>query len=127
MIPAEGGCSVILGGGSAAWAAVPGTWAGIPGATMRFPEVGSRVGPLSTECFHLAGEVLDPLQKCVALWEWDNARERQLDCSLDDAVCTAARGVYVCTVCMYVCIRGGLLQPLHLDPQWSIVLNPYDR
>jgi hypothetical protein len=30
-------------------------------------------------------------------------------------------------VCMYVCIRGGLLQPLHLDPQWSIVLNPYDR
>jgi hypothetical protein len=31
------------------------------------------------------------------------------------------------SVCMYVCIRGGLLQPLHLDPQWSIVLNPYDR
>jgi hypothetical protein len=30
-------------------------------------------------------------------------------------------------VCMYVCIRGGLLQPLHLDPKWSIVLNPYDR
>jgi hypothetical protein len=30
-------------------------------------------------------------------------------------------------ICMYVCIRGGLLQPLHLDPQWSIVLNPYDR
>jgi hypothetical protein len=28
---------------------------------------------------------------------------------------------------MYVCIRGGLLQPLHLDPQWSIVLNPDDR
>jgi hypothetical protein len=27
-------------------------------------------------------------------------------------------------VCMYVCIRGGLLQPLHLDPEWSIVLNP---
>jgi hypothetical protein len=26
--------------------------------------------------------------------------------------------------CMYVCIRGGLLQPLHLDPEWSIVLNP---
>jgi hypothetical protein len=30
-------------------------------------------------------------------------------------------------VSMHVCIRGGLLQPLHLDPQWSIVLNPYDR
>jgi hypothetical protein len=29
--------------------------------------------------------------------------------------------------CMYVCIRGGLLQPLHLDPQWSIVLNHYDE
>jgi hypothetical protein len=28
---------------------------------------------------------------------------------------------------LYVCIRGGLLQPLHLDPQWSIVLNPYDK
>jgi hypothetical protein len=28
---------------------------------------------------------------------------------------------------MYVCIRGGHLQPLHLDPQWSIVLNPDDR
>jgi hypothetical protein len=27
------------------------------------------------------------------------------------------------TTKMYVCIRGGLLQPLHLDPQWSIVLN----
>jgi hypothetical protein len=32
-------------------------------------------------------------------------------------------------VCMYVGMYkgGGLLQPLHLDPQWSIVLNPYDR
>jgi hypothetical protein len=28
---------------------------------------------------------------------------------------------------MYVCIRGGLLQLLHLDPQWSVVLNPDDR
>jgi hypothetical protein len=34
---------------------------------------------------------------------------------------------YKIGICMYVCIRGGLLQPLHLDPQWSIVLNPYDR
>jgi hypothetical protein len=25
---------------------------------------------------------------------------------------------------MYVCIRGGLLQPLHLDPQWSIATTP---
>jgi hypothetical protein len=26
-------------------------------------------------------------------------------------------------VCMYVCIRGGPLRPLHCDPQWSIVLS----
>jgi hypothetical protein len=25
-------------------------------------------------------------------------------------------------VCMYVCVRGGPNQPLHRDPQWSIVL-----
>jgi hypothetical protein len=24
---------------------------------------------------------------------------------------------------MYVCVRGGPNQPLHRDPQWSIVLN----
>jgi hypothetical protein len=39
----------------------------------------------------------------------------------------AVQGLIRPTPCMYVCIRGGLLQPLHLDPQWSIVLNPYDR
>jgi hypothetical protein len=27
-------------------------------------------------------------------------------------------------VCMYVCVRGGLNQPLHRDLQWSIVLPP---
>jgi hypothetical protein len=27
-------------------------------------------------------------------------------------------------VCMYVCVRGGPNQPLHRDPQWSIVLPP---
>jgi hypothetical protein len=26
------------------------------------------------------------------------------------------------TLCMYVCVRGGPNQPLHRDPQWSIVL-----
>jgi hypothetical protein len=25
---------------------------------------------------------------------------------------------------MYVCVRGGPNQPLHRDPQWSIVLSP---
>jgi hypothetical protein len=24
-------------------------------------------------------------------------------------------------LCMYVCIRGGTIRPLHRDPQWSIV------
>jgi hypothetical protein len=26
------------------------------------------------------------------------------------------------STCMYVCVRGGPNQPLHRDPQWSIVL-----
>jgi hypothetical protein len=30
--------------------------------------------------------------------------------------------VYEELVCMYVCVRGGPNQPLHRDPQWSIVL-----
>jgi hypothetical protein len=32
---------------------------------------------------------------------------------------TAVQGMYVC---MYVCVRGGPIRPLHRDPQWSIVL-----
>jgi hypothetical protein len=43
-----------------------------------------------------------------------------------DIFITSKVSAYI-DLCMYVCIRGGLLQPLHLDPQWSIVLNPYDR
>jgi hypothetical protein len=58
MVPAEGRCSVILAGGSAAQAAVPGVGAGTPGA-------GAKVGQLGAECCHLAREDLDPLQKCV--------------------------------------------------------------
>jgi hypothetical protein len=53
------------------------------------------VSQLGVECCHLAGEVLDPLHKCDAVGEWRNARERRLGCGLDDAVCTAARGVQV--------------------------------
>jgi hypothetical protein len=26
-------------------------------------------------------------------------------------------------ICMYVCVGGGPNQPLHRDPQWSIVLS----
>jgi hypothetical protein len=56
MVPAEGGGSVISGRGSAAREAVPGAEA--------------RVRPLGAECYHLAGEVLDPVQKCSAVGEW---------------------------------------------------------
>jgi hypothetical protein len=55
-VPVEGGCTVISGRGSAARAAVLGAGAGIPGG-------GARVSPHGTECCHLAGEVLDTLQK----------------------------------------------------------------
>jgi hypothetical protein len=64
MVPAGGGWNVILGGASAAWAAVP-------GAVVRVSGTGVRVGPLCTECCHLAGEVLDTLQKCGAVGVWD--------------------------------------------------------
>jgi hypothetical protein len=47
--------------------------------------------PLGAECCHLAGEVLDTLQKYSAV-EWDNARERRLEYYLDDAVSTWGRG-----------------------------------
>jgi hypothetical protein len=57
--------------------------------------VGAKVSQLGAECCHLAREVLDLLRKCVAVGEWHDARERQLGCGLDDAVCTAARGVQV--------------------------------
>jgi hypothetical protein len=52
-----------------------------------------KVGQLGTECCHLAGEVLDTLQKCIALREWCNVREHWLGYSLDDAVCMVGRGV----------------------------------
>jgi hypothetical protein len=55
MVPAEAGCSAISGGGSAARAAVP-------GAEARIPDAGAKAVLFATECCHLAGEVLDPLQ-----------------------------------------------------------------
>jgi hypothetical protein len=62
MVPVEGGCSVVFRWGSAARVAVPGAGAGILGD-------GAKVGQLGAECCHLAGKVLDTLQKCVALGE----------------------------------------------------------
>jgi hypothetical protein len=55
--------------------------AGVPGAGVK--------AVLSAECCHLAGEVLDPLQKCGAVWEWTIARKCQLGYDLKDAVRTA--------------------------------------
>lgn len=45
------------------------------------------VGPLGTECCHLARKILEKLQKCGAVREWDNVRECRLGCSLGDAGC----------------------------------------
>jgi hypothetical protein len=67
MVVAEGGCSVLSGGRSVAGALFPGAATEIPGA-------GAKLGNMGTECYHLAGEVLDTLLKCVAVWEWCNTR-----------------------------------------------------
>jgi hypothetical protein len=88
MVPAEGGCSVISGGGSAAWAVVPAAGARIPGA-------GARAGLLGAECCHLAGQVLVTPQKCGAVGEWNSAHERRLGCGLEVVVRTVGRGVQV--------------------------------
>jgi hypothetical protein len=74
MVPAGGGCSIILGWWSVAQAAVPGAAARIPGVGAEVsPGSGVEVGQLGAECCHLAGEVLDVLQKCTDLGEWCNA------------------------------------------------------
>jgi hypothetical protein len=88
MVPAEGGCSIISGGGSTARAAVPGAGAWVPGAE-------AMMSPLGAACCHLAGEVFDTLQKCSAVREWGNARERRLGCGLGEAVHTAGRSIQV--------------------------------
>jgi hypothetical protein len=77
-----GGCDVASGGESFAWATVPGAEAGIhgvgarvPGTEVRFHEAGAKTVLLSTECCHLAGEILYPQRKCGdAVRGWTNAR-----------------------------------------------------
>jgi hypothetical protein len=71
MVPAEGGCGVASGGGSAVWSAIPGAGARIRGAGTRVlgaegrvPEAGSEAVLLGAECHHLAGVVLELVQKC---------------------------------------------------------------
>jgi hypothetical protein len=71
MVLTVGGCVVASGGGSAVLVAVPGAGAGITGAGARVPVAERRVSKtgaeavlLGAECRHLAGEVIDLLQKC---------------------------------------------------------------
>jgi hypothetical protein len=92
MVPAEGGCGVASGGGSAVWSAIPGAGVWMPGAGSRVPGAVGRV-LLSAECRHLAREVVDLLQKCGVVGGWTNANERRLGCHVGDAVCTAGCGV----------------------------------
>jgi hypothetical protein len=99
MVPAEGGCGVASGGGSAVWSAIPGAGVRMPCAGTRVPGAEGRVlwaGPETVlpgaECRHLAGEVVDLLQKC-GVGGWTNASERRLGCHLGDAVRTAGCGV----------------------------------
>jgi hypothetical protein len=43
MVPAEGGCGVASGGGSAVWSAIPGARVRIPGAGTRIPGAEGRI------------------------------------------------------------------------------------
>lgn len=71
-----------MGGASAAWAVISGDEAVIPGAVATIGGAGASVPGsgrakavlLRGECCHLAGEVLDPLQKCGvhSFWSFQN-------------------------------------------------------
>jgi hypothetical protein len=100
VVPLEGGCCVISGGGSAVLAAVPGAKEGISGAGVgvsgvegRVPKAGTEVIPLGAECRHLPGEVLYLLLRCSAVGGWFTASGCWLGCDLRDAVCTPHCGV----------------------------------
>jgi hypothetical protein len=93
MVPTKCGCIVISGGESAARTAFPGAGARVPGTAAKVPRAGARVGLLGAECYHLATEVLDTLQKCSAVGEWGYALKRWVGCGLGDAVRIVGRGV----------------------------------
>jgi hypothetical protein len=100
MVPADGGCGVASGGGSAVWSAIPGAGVRIPGAGTRVPgaegtvpEAGAETVLLGAECRHLAEEVVDLLQKCGVVGGLTNVSERRLGCHFGDAVRTAGCGV----------------------------------
>jgi hypothetical protein len=87
VVPAEAGCSLFSGGGPAAWEAVPGDGVGVSGAGTRVTEGGAKVVLLSCECCHLAGKVLNLLQKCGAVRGWAIAGKHWLGCNLGGVVC----------------------------------------
>jgi hypothetical protein len=110
VVTAEDGCYVVLGGGSALLAAVPGARTGISGAGVGISGTGVGVSgagleaaPLSTELRHLQGEVLDIFLGC----SWGEASDRRLGCDLRDVVHTAGCSVQASVflageVCLYV-------------------------
>jgi hypothetical protein len=53
MVPAEGGCGVGSGGGSAVWSAIPGAGAGISGAGTRIPGAEGRIPEAGAEVVQL--------------------------------------------------------------------------
>jgi hypothetical protein len=89
----RGECSVISERGSAVRTAVHGAEAGIHGDEARVPDVSAKAVLFGAECYHLAGEVVDSMQKCGVVGWWANASERRLVCILGDAVRTAGYGV----------------------------------
>jgi hypothetical protein len=88
IVPAEGGCSAIPGGGSAAREAVP-------GAAARIPRAGARGDQFGAEWCQKAREILDTLQKYSAVGELGKALERRLWCDLGYSVHTRGRRVKV--------------------------------
>jgi hypothetical protein len=58
-----------------AGARISGAGRRVPGAEGRVPEAGPEVVLIGTDCRHLAGEVLDLLQKCGVFGGWTNASE----------------------------------------------------
>jgi hypothetical protein len=64
----------------------------ILGAERRISDAGAEAVLLGAECRHLAGEVLDLLQKCGVVGGWTNASKRRMGFDLRVAVLTACFG-----------------------------------
>ena len=80
VVPAETGCGVALGGGSAAGPAVveggvetPGTGASVSQQVVGLPEAVAEEVLSGAECSHLAGEFSDLLPKCADVRGFINA------------------------------------------------------